>query len=220
VKTIYLASGNDHKAREFQALAERDRLGVAILSARAIGGMPPVPEDTGTFAGNARQKALALAPRLPAGTWALADDSGLCVDALDGSPGVNSAIFAGPAADGAANLAKLIQALREVPEKHRQAHFICVLVLAGPAPISAPESVPPAFPPSADPVAIHEFTGRCDGRLLTAPRGQDGFGYDPLFVPSGHDQTFAELPVAGKNTLSHRAQAWAQLAHWLKASAP
>jgi len=198
VKAIYLASGNEHKVREFQALAEQANLGVPVFSAAAIGGMPEVPEDTGTFLGNARQKAHALESRLPAGAWALADDSGLCVEALGGEPGVESAYYAGRPSDAAANLAKLVHTLRDVPEGKRAAHFICVLVLAG------------------SDGTKREFTGRAEGRLLPSPRGRDGFGYDPLFVPEGHDQSFAELGDAQKHTLSHRARAWAQLVSWLR----
>jgi XTP/dITP diphosphohydrolase len=201
LKAIYLASGNEQKAREFQALAEQAKLGISIHSAQALGGMPPVPEDTGTFIGNGRQKARALQPRLPpADAWALADDSGLCVDALGGEPGVDSAIYAGPAGDSAANLAKLVLAMRDIPENSRTAHFICVLVLA------APDG------------SLREFTGRCDGRLLLVPRGRNGFGYDPLFVPSGYDLSFAELDSALKNTLSHRARAWEQLVGYFNGS--
>ncbi len=196
---IYLASGNAHKAREFQALADAGGLPVAIVSAVAVGGMPPVAEDTGTFAGNARKKARALQARLPADAWALADDSGLCVDALDGAPGVESAYYAGPRADGAENLAKRVAELREVPAERRRAHFICVLVLAGPR---GQERV---------------FEGRCDGRLCREPAGAGGFGYDPVFVPDGHDRTFAELGDEVKNRISHRGRAWAALAAWLRA---
>ena len=105
--TVYLASGNAHKAREFQALADGlapvRRLPVEIISAAAMGGMPQVVEDAGSFTGNARKKARALQDRLPAGAWALADDSGLCVDALAGAPGVESAYYAGPRASGASS---------------------------------------------------------------------------------------------------------------------
>jgi XTP/dITP diphosphohydrolase len=197
---LYLASGNAHKAAELQALAERDSLPLEIVSARAVGGMPPVAEEAGTFAGNARKKALALRARLPAGGWVLADDSGLCVDALGGGPGVESAYFAGPAGDPAANLGKLVALMREVPEAKRRAHFVCVLLVAGP---DGAEQV---------------FEGRCEGGLLREPRGGSGFGYDPLFVPDGHDRSFAELGDAVKNGVSHRARAWAQLAQWAKIS--
>ena len=101
-RIIYLASGNAHKVRELQELADAAALPLVIRSAREVGGMPPVVEDTGTFAGNAGKKAAALLPLLPDGAWALADDSGICVDALDGDPGVESAYFAGPQGDDGA----------------------------------------------------------------------------------------------------------------------
>ena len=160
--------------------------------------MPAVVEDAGTFAGNARKKAEALRARLPAGAWALADDSGLCVDALDGGPGVESAYYAGPQGDSAANLTKLVATLRDVPDVARGAQFRCVLVVAGPA------------------GAEHVFEGMCAGHLLREPRGGAGFGYDPLFVPAGHALSFAELGAPVKNTLSHRARAWARLAEWAR----
>lgn len=198
VAHIYVASGNAHKVAELQALAERDGLAIVLRSAREVGGMPPVVEDAGTFEGNAAKKARALAARLPAGAWALADDSGLCVEALDGAPGVESAYYAGPEADPAANLRKLVVALRGVPAERRGAHFRCVLVLIDPT------------------GAEHVFSGRCDGTLRDEPAGGHGFGYDPLFVPAESTQTFAELPEAQKNRLSHRSQAWARLAEWLR----
>jgi XTP/dITP diphosphohydrolase len=196
--TLYLASGNPHKAVELQALADAGELPVAIVSAREIGGMPAVAEDTGTFEGNARRKAMALRAKAPPGAWILADDSGLCVDALDGLPGVESAYYAGPNGDGAANLAKLVETLRSVPAGRRGAHFVCILLAAGP---SGEERV---------------FEGRCDGRLLDEPRGGGGFGYDPLFAPDGYELSFAEMGEAVKNTVSHRARAWAKFAIWAR----
>jgi XTP/dITP diphosphohydrolase len=195
---LHLASGNPHKAQEFQGLAAASGLTVTIISAAAVGGMPPVAEDAGTFTGNARKKALALRARLPDDAWVLADDSGLCVDALDGAPGVESAYFAGPEGDGAANLARLVRELRDVPDGRRGAHFVCVLLLRGPA---GQEQV---------------FEERCDGHLRCEPAGAGGFGYDPLFVPDGAVQTFSELSDAAKNRLSHRGRAWARLAEWLR----
>jgi XTP/dITP diphosphohydrolase len=198
---LFLASGNTHKAGEFSAFAKASAdtagLWVEIVSAVAVGGMPAVVEDAGTFAGNARKKALALRTRLPEEAWALADDSGLCVDALGGAPGVESAYYAGPQGDSAANLKKLVGAMGQVPDAQRGAHFMCVLVVAGPA----GELV---------------FEGRCDGRLLHKPRGEGGFGYDPLFVPEGCAQSFSELDPEMKNRLSHRARAWEKLAEWLR----
>ena len=159
--------------------------------------MPSVVEDSGTFAGNARKKARALRTLVPNDAWALADDSGLCVDALGGAPGVESAYYAGPRGDGAANLAKLIAVMRDVPDERRCARFRCVLCVIGPA---GEEQL---------------FEGECAGWLLRAPVGGAGFGYDPLFRPNGFEESFAELGEAVKNTLSHRARAWAGLVKWV-----
>jgi XTP/dITP diphosphohydrolase len=194
---LYLASGNPNKAAELQALADAHRGGLGgalqVVPATEAGGMPPVAEDTGTFAGNARKKALALKGILPTGSWALADDSGLCVEELGGAPGVESAYYAGPQGDPAANLAKLVGAMRGVPEGRRRAQFVCVLFLAGPGGLE------------------RTFEGRCPGRLLSEPRGAGGFGYDPLFVPDGHARTLAEMTRDEKNRLSHRGRAFALL---------
>ena len=190
---IHLASGNPHKAAEFQRLAEASGLAVKIFAAEK---MPAVVEDTGTFAGNAQKKAVALKRLLPPDAWVLADDSGLGVAALGGAPGVDSAYYAGPQGDNAANLAKLVSALQAVPEGKRAAHFTCVLVLLGP---EAGEQV---------------FEGSCTGTLRREPAGRAGFGYDPLFVPDGFDRTYAELDEATKDQISHRGRAWAQLAAW------
>ncbi|MBP6864914.1 MAG: RdgB/HAM1 family non-canonical purine NTP pyrophosphatase [Candidatus Didemnitutus sp.] len=195
---IHLASGNRHKAQEMQRLADETPAsrarGVRVVPAEK---MPAVEEDTGTFVGNARKKAVALQATLPADAWVLADDSGVCVDALDGAPGVESAYFAGPQGDAAANLRKLAEVMREVPEGQRAARFVCVLLLRGPGGV---EQV---------------FEGRCEGVLGREPRGGKGFGYDPLFIPEGHTCTYAELTEGEKNALSHRGRAWAQLAAWL-----
>lgn len=190
---IHLATGNPHKAAEFQRLAEASGLPVKVVAAAHL---PVVDEDAGTFVGNARKKAAALRAALPPEAWVLADDSGLRVDALAGAPGVDSACYAGPQGDSAANLAKLVSALQAVPEGKRAAHFTCVLVLLGP---EAGEQV---------------FEGSCTGTLRREPAGRAGFGYDPLFVPDGFDRTYAELDEATKNQISHRGRAWAQLAAW------
>jgi XTP/dITP diphosphohydrolase len=200
---LHLASGNAHKVQEFQALADgaatRGLARIEIVSARAGGGMPPVDEDTGTFVGNARKKAQALRAKLPAGSWVLADDSGVCVDALDGEPGVESAYYAGPQGDAAANLRKLLDVMRDVPDGRRGAHFLCVLLVIA---ADGEEQV---------------FEGICGGELLREPRGGAGFGYDPIFVPDGYVQSYAELGDEVKNTISHRARAWARLMEWIEA---
>lgn len=192
--TIHLASGNAHKAQEFQRLADGSGLAVRIVPAAV---MPEVVEDTGTFVGNARKKARALQALLPAEAWVLADDSGVCVDALGGAPGVESAYFAGPQHDAAANLRKLTEVMRDVPDERRGAYFLCLLVLLGPGGV---EQI---------------FEGRCSGRLAREPAGGRGFGYDPLFVPDGYDCTYAQLDEAAKNKISHRGRAWLKLADWL-----
>ena len=197
---IHLASGNRHKAQEMQRLADETPAsagrGLRVVPAEK---MPPVVEDTGTFVGNARKKALALQAVLPPDAWVLADDSGVCVDALDGAPGVESAYYAGPQSDPAANLRKLAEVMRDVPEGKRGARFVCVLLLRGPG------------------GAEQIFEGRCEGMLGREPRGGKGFGYDPLFVPEGFACTYAEISESEKNAISHRGRAWAQLATWLAA---
>jgi len=205
---LFLATGNAHKVRELRefiaeldlAQSRRDctkiKGALTLYSAAEIGGMPPVVEDTGTFEGNARKKARALAALLPRDTpdaWALADDSGLCVDVLGGAPGVESAYYAGPQADDAANLAKLVAAMRGVPPEQRGAHYVCVFVLM------------------ATDGREHVFRGECHGTLAEGPSGQGGFGYDPLFIPYGFDKTFGELPASVKRTHSHRNAAWRSL---------
>lgn len=195
---LILATGNAHKAEEFARLFAEAGLRAEVLTAKAVGGMPPVAETAGTFAGNARLKAEALRRLAPADAWVLADDSGLSCDALEGAPGVDSAVYAGPRATDAENRAKLLGALRGVPAARRGARFTCHLVLLGPA----GEDL--------------EFTGHCHGRIRESERGEGGFGYDALFVPEGRDRTFAELPAADKDALSHRARAFAALATWLR----
>ncbi len=179
-----------------QTLADASALRIQIVPAAR---MPAVVEDAGTFVGNARKKAVALKALLPPDAWVLADDSGLSVDALEGAPGVESAYFAGAPSDGAANLRKLTEVMCTVPDGKRGAHFVCVLVLLA----------------GAD-RAEQLFEGRCQGSLVRTPVGGQGFGYDPLFVPEGSAQTYAELGDAAKSKISHRAQAFAQLARWLK----
>jgi len=198
---LYLASGNAHKVQELQALADASGLAIEVLSAKAAGGMPPVEEDTGTFIGNARKKALALKSKLPPQAWVLADDSGICVDELGGNPGVDSAYYAGPQGDSAANLQKLVEVMRPVPAERRAAHFYCVLILIGGGENDRVEKI---------------FEGRVDGELAFEPRGGQGFGYDPLFLPEGKSVTMAELTEAEKNLISHRGRAAQKLFSWCR----
>jgi XTP/dITP diphosphohydrolase len=195
-RVIHLATGNAHKAAEFQRLADVSGLGLRVVAAAR---MPHVEEDTGTFTGNARKKAAALKAILPADAWVLADDSGVCVDALDGAPGVESAYFAGPGHDAAANLRKLTAVMRGVPDGKRAARFVCVLLLLGPD------------------GAEHVVEGRCEGVLAHEPAGGEGFGYDPLFIPAGFDRTYAQISGPEKNNISHRGRAWLMLVERLRA---
>ncbi len=184
---IHLATGNRHKVQEFQRLADASGLGLKIVPAER---MPEVVEDTGTFTGNARKKAQALQAMLPPEAWVLADDSGVCVAELGGAPGVESAYYAGPQHDAAANLRKLTEVMHEVPAGRRAAYFYCVLLLRGPGGVE------------------RVCEGRCDGVLAPEPAGGQGFGYDPLFIPAGHERTYAQLAEAEKNKISHRGRAW------------
>jgi XTP/dITP diphosphohydrolase len=187
-RRLVFATRNLGKVAELRALLAD--LDLEILSARDL-ALPEVEEDGDTFAANARKKAheVAAATGLPA----LADDSGLEVDALGGAPGVHSARYAGPGATDPANNARLLAALAGVPPDRRTARFRAVLAL------DAGRGEPAADLPIAE--------GSCDGLILEAPRGHGGFGYDPLFLVPDLGQTFAELGVGTKNDRSHRAQA-------------
>ncbi|SEM41787.1 XTP/dITP diphosphohydrolase [Luteibacter sp. UNCMF331Sha3.1] len=183
---IVLASGNAGKVVELEQLLEGS--GVQLVAQTSLGVSDA--EETGlTFVENALIKArhAARATGMPA----LADDSGICVDALDGAPGLYAARYAGTHGDTAANNARLLRELDGVPAGRRTAYFIAVLVLLRHADDPAP--------------LIAE--GRWHGRILDAPRGAGGFGYDPLFLPDGFDVSAAELDFALKNRLSHRGQA-------------
>ena len=190
MRRLVLASSNRGKLAEFDHLLAGS--GFEVVTQGSLGVLDI--EETGTtFVENALLKArhAARITRLPA----LADDSGLCVEHLDGAPGLYSARYAGGHGDAAANRAKLLRALEGVPTERRGAFFICVLVLLQHADDPAP--------------LIAE--GRWHGRVLEAERGGSGFGYDPLFLPDGHTHSAAELEPALKNRLSHRGQALARL---------
>jgi len=223
--TLLIATRNAHKVGEIQAI-----LGASFrcLALNDFPGAPPVREDAATFAGNAAKKAVEIARWLTQGGQAsrtppgfvLADDSGLEVDCLHGAPGVHSARFAAldrdsdgrAGVDGnspdAENNAKLLRCLHGVPLERRAARFRCVLALVA-VPVAHPESASPVC--HADELAPRFFEGACEGRIQMAASGGGGFGYDPLFVPEGCTQSFAELGEELKNRLSHRARALAQL---------
>ncbi|MDQ7997391.1 MAG: RdgB/HAM1 family non-canonical purine NTP pyrophosphatase [Luteibacter sp.] len=181
-----LASGNAGKVVELEQLLAGS--GVELVAQTSL-GVSDADETGLTFVENALIKARHAA-RIT-GLPALADDSGICVDALDGAPGLYAARYAGTHGDSAANNAKLLRELDGVPSDKRTAYFIAVLVVLRHADDPAP--------------LIAE--GRWYGRILEAPRGEGGFGYDPLFLPDGYDVSAAELDVALKNRLSHRGQA-------------
>ena len=193
--TVVLASGNAGKLRELTAMLEP--LGWQVRP-QSEWQVPEAVEDGLGFIENALIKARHASRRT--GLPALADDSGLVVDALDGAPGIHSARYAGPGADDDTNNRKLLAALEGVPEDRRTAHFYCVVAMvrhaADPAPL----------------VAI----GRWDGRILDAPTGSGGFGYDPLFRVDTHGCSSAELPPRVKNAISHRGQALAALVRQLE----
>jgi XTP/dITP diphosphohydrolase len=192
MRPLVFATRNPGKLVELRQLLPRLAvLGIDEAAARLGRAIPEVDEDADTFAGNAAKKAreVSRATGLPA----LADDSGLEVDALGGAPGVWSARYAGPGAGDAANNARLLAALAGVPAARRSARFRSVLALADVA------------GPLGDTVITAD--GGCDGVVLDAPRGTGGFGYDPLFLVPALGQTFAELGVGTKGELSHRARA-------------
>lgn len=193
---LYIATGNAHKVEELQALLSANLPDIQVHSAKALGGMPPVVEDQDTFQGNALLKARALW-KVSKGQPVLADDSGLCVDALDGAPGIFSARFAGPGASDADNRAKLLKELAEILERGRKAYFSCVLAY-----IDA----------NGD---EHSFSGECHGAITLEEEGAGGFGYDPIFRPEGFQETFGTLPPETKNCLSHRARALQEFVRFL-----
>ena len=187
MKQLIVASGNAHKVKEFDGLLEAS--GFEVFSAKVCGGMPDVLEDGDTFGANARIKALALRALAPKDAWIVSDDSGLEVDALGGAPGIYSARYAGEGASDLHNLNKLLLELEEKPAAQRAARFRCVLCLIDP---SGREQF---------------FDGACEGRIAKAPAGAAGFGYDPVFVPEGHSESFAILGESIKSKLSHRGLA-------------
>lgn len=195
---VYLASGNAHKLEEFQEMLSQYSLDLHLMGASEVGGMPDVDESGDTFEANARIKAEALLELVPDNAWVLADDSGLIVDALGGNPGVRSARFAGPSANATANNIKLLQLMHDFPMEQRTARFACVL----------------CFMKRGNNGIC--FEGTCEGHIMTAPSGVKGFGYDPLFRPIGYEQTFADLGSAVKHELSHRGNAFAAWAEFVK----
>jgi len=189
---LVLATRNEGKLRELARI-----LGTTITLAGldAFPGAPDVPETGATFEANALLKARAIAAytKLPA----VADDSGLCVDALNGMPGVLSARWAGQHGDDKANLDLLLAQVADVPDGRLGARFVCAAALVVP---SGREWV---------------VTGQVEGRLIRVPRGSGGFGYDPIFLPDGFDLTTAEMTPEAKDAISHRGRAFRALAPFI-----
>jgi XTP/dITP diphosphohydrolase len=221
VTTLLLATRNAHKVDEIRAILGCN---FHFLTLNDFPAAPKVVEDAETFSGNATKKALELAKwlaripnsefRIP--NFVLADDSGLEVDALNGAPGVHSARFAAMDSAKSGNVpdddnnSKLLRLLEKVPTEKRTARFRCVIALAA-MPTGKTEVASPICYADELELQTKLSDGVCEGRILFEPRGKNGFGYDPLFVPVGFEQTFAELGEDVKNKLSHRARALEKL---------
>lgn len=196
---VLIATSNKGKLRDFAAASAEH--GIAVAELPNFSSLPQVPEDEPTFEANARKKAEAYS-RFAPGAIVLADDSGLEVAALKGAPGVRSARYAAHSseenASDAANNARLLKELICVPDDHRQAQFVCVIVAA------------------REGKTLATFRGEAQGVILHAPRGAGGFGYDPLFYFSPLGKTFAELSAAEKARVSHRGQAFRKFLEWME----
>ncbi|HEX6336950.1 MAG TPA: RdgB/HAM1 family non-canonical purine NTP pyrophosphatase [Jiangellaceae bacterium] len=194
---VVLATRNQHKVTEIQRILERAGAPVDLVPVSEFEGVDDVPETGLTFAENALLKAHAVAAAT--GLPAVADDSGISVDALNGMPGVFSARWSGRHGDDAANLRLLLAQLADVPDTRRGASFVCVAALARPDGREVVEE------------------GRVIGRIIHEPRGTGGFGYDPIFVPNGETRTTAQMPPTDKDAVSHRGRAFTALAGHLRA---
>ncbi|HOK94727.1 MAG TPA: RdgB/HAM1 family non-canonical purine NTP pyrophosphatase [Anaerohalosphaeraceae bacterium] len=195
---ILVATTNPGKLEELSMLLGDIAGRIEWVSLRDFPGLPEIVEDGATFADNARKKALGYAQAT--GLWTLADDSGLCIDALHGQPGVLSARFAAdecPAADrktlDKANYQKVLRLLKDIPDSQRTARFFCHLALVD------------------DKQILLEATGAVEGVIINQPRGQNGFGYDPIFYIPSLGKTAAQLDNSSKNQVSHRGHAIRQM---------
>ncbi len=193
-RRVVLATRNAGKVEELRRIVADAGLDVELVGADAFASLPDVAETGTTFAANALLKARAVAAYT--GLPAIADDSGLCVDALNGMPGILSARWAGRHGADDENLDLLLAQLDEVPDERRGAHFFCAAAVA----------MPPGR--HGEPGEVRVVEGQVDGSLLRARRGTGGFGYDPIFLPYGSARTTAEMPAAEKDAISHRGQAF------------
>ena len=206
-----LATRNAAKLRELgRILAAEDHGGmqIALAGLDEFPGTPDVPETGATFEANALLKARAIADYT--GLPAVADDSGLCVDALNGMPGVLSARWAGGHGDDRANLELVLAQVADVPDSRLGAQFVCAAALVVPGSGVPGSGVPGSGVPGS---GAREWvvTGQVEGRLIRVPRGSGGFGYDPIFLPAGFDQTTAEMTADAKDAISHRGRAFRAL---------
>jgi XTP/dITP diphosphohydrolase len=226
---LVLATRNPGKLRELARIltaADSGRLAARLVGLDAFPGAPEVPETGATFEENALLKARAIAAYT--GLPAVADDSGLCVDAMNGMPGVLSARWAGGHGDDQANLNLVLAQVADVPEERLGAQFVCAaaLVVPGPVPPSGPAAGTAAVPPpgpaagAIPPPGPAEWvvTGQVEGRLIRTPRGTGGFGYDPIFLPDGFDLTTAEMTAEAKDAISHRGRAFRALVPFITRS--
>jgi XTP/dITP diphosphohydrolase len=189
---VVLATRNNHKVAELRRILRDADVQVELLGTDEFPDLPDVPETGSTFAANALLKARDVAKRT--GLVAIADDSGLCVDALNGMPGIFSARWAGTHGNDLANLELVLAQLRDVPANKRTAAFHCAAAVATP---EGEERV---------------VEGVLDGVLIDSPRGSNGFGYDPIFIPLGYQETTAEMTAEEKDAISHRGKAFRALA--------
>jgi XTP/dITP diphosphohydrolase len=194
---IVLASRNKKKVEELKRIIEEGLSGeeVNIFTPEDFPECKDVKEDGNTFEANAIKKAEYIFKC--SGITAIADDSGLEVDALNGAPGVLSARYAGDSADDRANIRKLLTEMQDVPSEKRSARFVCCIALASRS-------------------EVKTFFGYVEGTIGTEPRGDKGFGYDPIFFPKGSHRTFAEMSEEEKNAISHRGKALKKLQSYLK----
>ena len=201
-ETVVLATRNAAKLRELARILGAEDRGAQIRLAGLdeFPGAPDVPETGATFEENALLKARAIADYT--GLPAVADDSGLCVDALNGMPGVLSARWAGGHGDDKANLELVLAQVADVPDARLGARFVCAAALVVPG----------------RPAREWVVTGRVEGRLIRAPRGSGGFGYDPIFLPDGFGQTTAEMTAEAKDAISHRGRAFRALTPFITAA--
>jgi XTP/dITP diphosphohydrolase len=212
-RRVVLATRNAHKVAELSRILAGSGAGVSLVGLDEFPDAPDVPETGLTFADNALLKARAIAAHT--GLPAVADDSGLCVDALHGMPGVLSARWSGKHGDDQANLDLVLGQLEDITQ--RGAQFICAAALVLPAPPADPTPTPADPTPTPDISEIsgvreRTVTGVLSGTLARAPRGSNGFGYDPIFIPDGEQRTTAELAPTEKDAISHRGRAFRALA--------